>query len=119
MLSSILVDEDFAGASRRHVLKSALLSAVCAGLPAANVRQHKATVPGQHHDSGITPRGQHDRSGPLSKRMVSFMLAHEQFPVPELIRLGARRKAPDSISWLPAIISNPGKRTSGTPDRPG
>ena len=28
-------------------------------------------------------------SGALSKGMVAFMLAHEQFPVPELIRLGA------------------------------
>ena len=87
MLSSILVEEDFAGASRRHVLKSALLSAVCAGLPAANVTAAQGDSVGNTSTSAEAP-GTARRSGPLSKRMVSFMLAHEQFAVPELIRLG-------------------------------
>ena len=37
MLSSISVGEDFAGACRRRMLKSGLLTAVCAGLPAASM----------------------------------------------------------------------------------
>jgi TAT-translocated FGD2 family F420-dependent dehydrogenase len=92
MSSSKPFDEDFAGASRRHTLKSALLSAVCAGLPAAT----SAAAPGiggggisTEATSYRTP----ERSGRLSKSMVSFMLAHEQFPVPELIRLGAAAEA--------------------------
>jgi TAT-translocated FGD2 family F420-dependent dehydrogenase len=68
-------DEDFPGASRRHVLKSALLTAVCAGLPAGP----GMATPGSRASTGPTT---------LSKGMVSFMLAHEQFSVPELIRLG-------------------------------
>jgi F420-dependent hydroxymycolic acid dehydrogenase len=88
MLSSILVDEDFAGASRRRVLKSALLGAVCAGLPAANVTAAQGSAVGGTSTTAAAPVTA-SRSSPLSKRMVSFMLAHEQFPVPELIRLGA------------------------------
>jgi F420-dependent hydroxymycolic acid dehydrogenase len=83
MLSSNLVDEDFAGASRRHILKSALLTTVCAGLPAAAVSARSgATV-------GTAAARATSHSGSLSKGMVAFMLAHEQFPAPELIRLGA------------------------------
>src|ERR1700722_20127862 len=88
MLRSMGVDEGFAGASRRHVLKSALLSAVCAGLPAANVTAAQGGGAGAPHMPAAA-LGATSRSGALSKRMVSFMLAHEQFPVPELIRLGA------------------------------
>ena len=35
------------------------------------------------------PDGPAGAPGPLVKGMVAFMLAHEQFPAPELIRLGA------------------------------
>ncbi len=92
-----LPEEDFAGSSRRHVLKSAaLLTAVCAGLPAANAataagngassangRSSASDIPSAPGNSGAATG-----SGPLSKGMVSYMLAHEQFTVPELIRLG-------------------------------
>ncbi len=79
-------DEDFGGASRRHMLKSALLTAVYAGLPVANrAAAQGGNGPGVPNSA---PPGA-ARSGTLSKGMVSFMLAHEQFPVPELIRLGA------------------------------
>jgi F420-dependent hydroxymycolic acid dehydrogenase len=87
-----LIDEDFGGACRRHMLKSALLTAVCAGLPAASVRAASAgasqggSVGGTSTAAAARPKS---RSSPLSKGMVSFMLAHEQFSVPELIRLGA------------------------------
>jgi TAT-translocated FGD2 family F420-dependent dehydrogenase len=64
------------------MLKSALLTAVCAGLPAASATAQgaSATSPGSRAMS---------RPGSLTKGMVGFMLAHEQFPVPELLRLGA------------------------------
>ena len=88
MLSSTLVDEDFADASRRRMLKSALLTAACAGLPAAAVataRDGGAAAP----STAAAARPKTSHPGALSTGMVAFMLAHEQFPVPELIRLGA------------------------------
>jgi hypothetical protein len=88
VLSSISDGEDFAGARRRHMLKSALLTAVCAGLPAANVAAAQGRSTGTSTAAAAASRAT-SRSGPLSKGMVAFMLAHEQFPVPELIRLGA------------------------------
>jgi F420-dependent hydroxymycolic acid dehydrogenase len=88
MLNPNVADEDFAGASRRHILKSALLTAACAGLPAGNVAvaQSGSTSPNSTAAAGSRATSP---SGRLSKGMVSFMLAHEQFPVPELVRLGA------------------------------
>jgi TAT-translocated FGD2 family F420-dependent dehydrogenase len=65
---------------RRDMLKSAgaLLAASAAGLSNTGVT---ATRP--------KSSGSEQLSGALRKRMLGFMLAHEQFPVPELIRLGA------------------------------
>jgi F420-dependent hydroxymycolic acid dehydrogenase len=76
---------DFAGACRRHMLKSGLMMALGAGLPVGMASAQGAsgaasTTPASHATS---------RQGSLSKGMVAFMLAHEQFPVPELIGLGA------------------------------
>jgi F420-dependent hydroxymycolic acid dehydrogenase len=83
MSNSIKVEPLFAG--RRHMLRSGLLMAFGAGLPAAGI-----TSP---QDGGVaaTPAAPRGVTGPgaLSRGMVAFMLAHEQFPVPELIRLGA------------------------------
>jgi F420-dependent hydroxymycolic acid dehydrogenase len=87
MLSSIPVDESFGGASRRDMLKSALLTAVYAGLPAASVAAAQGGTAGG--TSAAAASRATSRSDRLSKGMLSFMLAHEQFPVPELIRLGA------------------------------
>ena len=87
MLSSIAADEEFAGADRRHMLKSALLTAFGAGLPAASV----ATAQGGVAEGSATAAAVSQatsRSGQLAKGMIAFMLAHEQFPVSELIRLG-------------------------------
>jgi TAT-translocated FGD2 family F420-dependent dehydrogenase len=62
------------------MLKSAgaLLAASAAGPSpeARNATRSKSTINDEH-------------SGVLHNRMLGFMLAHEQFPVPELIRLGA------------------------------
>jgi TAT-translocated FGD2 family F420-dependent dehydrogenase len=75
MSSSISIDEDFEGICRRRMLQSGLLMALGAGLPGAGTA-------GSGARSLASP-------GSLSKRMVAFMLAHEQFPAPELVRLGA------------------------------
>jgi TAT-translocated FGD2 family F420-dependent dehydrogenase len=88
MLSSNFIDEDFDGASRRHMLKSALMTAVYAGLPAASGAAAQEGSAGRASTRAAASRAA-SRSGGLSKGMISFMLAHEQFPVPELIRLGA------------------------------
>jgi TAT-translocated FGD2 family F420-dependent dehydrogenase len=62
------------------MLKSAgaLLAASAAGLSSTGM----AAAPVNHSSS-------EQRAGALRKGMLGFMLAHEQFPVPELIRLGA------------------------------
>jgi len=86
MLSSDPNAGDFAGAGRRHLLKSSLLTAVGAGLYATGMASAQNGSPGGA--SAAAPGG-HGARGVLSKGMISFMLAHEQFPVPELIRLGA------------------------------
>lgn len=77
---------DSAGVNRRGMLKSAgaLLAASAAGLATATVT--KAAPETQ--PAGAKSRGS-ERAASLHKGMVSFMLAHEQFPVPELVRLGA------------------------------
>jgi TAT-translocated FGD2 family F420-dependent dehydrogenase len=86
MVNPIAADEHFAGAGRREMLKSALLTAVCAGLPAANLAAAQGTAP----PGAMTamPAARAARSGALAKGMVAFTLSHEQFPVPELVRLG-------------------------------
>ena len=87
-MNSNPVDEEIAVTSRRDMLRSALLTAVCAGLPAASA----TAAQGGSGGSGARPAGAAPAAhgaGALTKGMVSFMLAHEQFPVPELVRLGA------------------------------
>lgn len=86
MLGSISLEEDFAGACRRRMLKSGLLMAVGAGLPAASMA---STQGGGGGSTASAVSGAVSAPRPLSKGMVAFMLAHEQFPAPELIRLGA------------------------------
>lgn len=80
------IDEDVAGVDRRGVLKSAgaLLAASAAGLATATTVRAAAET----QTAGVNRRGS-DQSASLHKGMMSFMLAHEQFPVPELVRLGA------------------------------
>ena len=85
MLSLRPGEEELIGASRRHMLKSGLLMALGAGLPAASMASQAGGGPSTAADT--TRAG--NSSGRLSRGMVAFMLAHEQFPVPELIRLGA------------------------------
>ena len=88
MFKQIPVEEDFAGSGRREMLKSALMTAVCAGLPAANLAAAQNTPPGGATMAMPASRAA-ARRGALTKGMVAFTLSHEQFPVPELVRLGA------------------------------
>jgi F420-dependent hydroxymycolic acid dehydrogenase len=85
MSSSMFSDDDFARGGRRRMLKSGLLMAVGAGLSVGQL----ASAQGVGGRAGTPLAASASGSGSLSKGMVSFMLAHEQFPVPELIRLGA------------------------------
>ena len=85
MSSSVFSDDDFARGGRRRMLKSGLLMAVGAGLSVGQL----ASAQGAGGRAAAPPATSAARSGSLSKGMVSFMLAHEQFPAPELIRLGA------------------------------
>jgi Luciferase-like monooxygenase len=81
----ITPDTGVARVGRRDMLKSAgvLLAASTTGLGAASAAsQGGATAaPG--------PAAANAPAAALHKGMVAFMLAHEQFPVPELVRLGA------------------------------
>ena len=83
MFSSIAGEEDFAGRCRRQMLQSGLLMAVGASLAAGRLASAQGAG---GRASATAPKG---GAVSLSKGMVSFMLAHEQFPVPELIRQGA------------------------------
>jgi F420-dependent hydroxymycolic acid dehydrogenase len=85
MSSSISGGEDFAGTYRRRMLKSGLVLAVGAGLPAGRL----ASAQGAGGRASAAPAASKNARVALSKGMVAFMLAHEQFPAPELIRLGA------------------------------
>jgi F420-dependent hydroxymycolic acid dehydrogenase len=84
-MTSIPADDDVAG--RRRVLTSGLLMALGAGLPIAD---HASAQTEAGRTAAAPPPSRPIGSpGSLTKGMVSFMLAHEQFPVPELVRLGA------------------------------
>ncbi len=85
MSSSTYSDDDFVGGRRRRVLKSGLLMAVGAGLSVGPL----APAQGVGARMGAPPVASPRHPGSLARGMISFMLAHEQFPAPELIRLGA------------------------------
>jgi TAT-translocated FGD2 family F420-dependent dehydrogenase len=86
MLGSFSDKMDFVGVCRRRMLKSGLLMALGPGISAATM----ASAPS---GGGVATAAVASPSttgpGSLSKGMVAFMLAHEQFAAPELIRLGA------------------------------
>jgi TAT-translocated FGD2 family F420-dependent dehydrogenase len=99
MSSAISVDDSLAGNRRRDMLKSALLLSVAAGLPTASV----ASTQRELGDAAAAKRSPPRATGSLPKGMISFMLAHEQFAVPELIRLGA---AAESVGFDVAATSD-------------
>jgi F420-dependent hydroxymycolic acid dehydrogenase len=72
--------QEIAGRCRRRMLKSGLMMAVGAGLPIGRLASSANPATSER------PRG---GGGSLSKGLIGFMLAHEQFPAPELVRLGA------------------------------
>ncbi len=70
----------FAGVERRRVLKSvgALIGASAMANPLSGLA---GSAPQSH--------SQKPRTEGLGKRLIGFMLPHEQFPVPQLVELGA------------------------------
>jgi F420-dependent hydroxymycolic acid dehydrogenase len=86
MLNSGSADEKFADAGRRRVLKSALLTAMGAGLPVAGMTAMSTTTVAEVSEGSAAV--QKPARSSLSKGTIGFMLAHEQFTVPELIQLG-------------------------------
>jgi TAT-translocated FGD2 family F420-dependent dehydrogenase len=81
MLTPYPPEESFTGSHRRELLKSALMTALYAGLPAVASAQGGA--------AGMSASPAAGPAGALKKNRVAFTLSHEQFAVPELIRLGA------------------------------
>ncbi|HEY6483339.1 MAG TPA: TIGR03557 family F420-dependent LLM class oxidoreductase [Steroidobacteraceae bacterium] len=81
----------FAGVRRRDMLKSTgvLLAASVAGMSGAGHAGAAAAAPRGAGEPAAGSRAARDASASLHKGMIAFMLAHEQFPAPELIRLGA------------------------------
>ena len=69
--------------TRRTLLKAAGLlvgtSALASAIPVMASNMSTQSIP-TSQAQGSTP--------PITKPMVGFMLAHEQFPVPELVELG-------------------------------
>ena len=79
--------DQFAGTAqyliqRRHLLKSAALFAA-----SASTFQAASSFASSSFEQPDTP------TTSFNKRMVGFMLAHEQFPVPELVELGVLAEA--------------------------
>jgi TAT-translocated FGD2 family F420-dependent dehydrogenase len=99
--SSSLPGESFAAVGRRDMLKSAgvLLAASSAGLSAVSQATQASTAqtstmgtphrPGASKVAAARDGSSREGSGTLRKGMIAYMLAHEQFPVSELLSLGA------------------------------
>jgi F420-dependent hydroxymycolic acid dehydrogenase len=95
-LNSTSKNEELTGIDRRRMLKSGLLMAVGGGLPSLGPAQ----TSGSGTSAATAASHSASRSGALSRGMISFTLSHEQFPVPELVRLGveAERAGFDLVS---------------------
>ena len=95
--SPLLTGESFAGLGRRHMLKSAdvLLAASSAGLSAVSQAAQTSTGSATRPTGGVSRTAAagdgatRERGSTLRQGMLSFMLAHEQFPASELIHLGS------------------------------
>jgi F420-dependent hydroxymycolic acid dehydrogenase len=73
-------------ATRRQALKSALCIAAVAGVSGSSVAA-------QNPPPALRPGPARERPGQLTKGMLAFTLSHEQFPAPQLVRLGAAAEA--------------------------
>ena len=69
--------------NRRHLLKWAGAAAAATNIVAGPVRAQPASSPPVHTAAQGQPA-----TGHLQKGMLGFMLAHEQFPVPQLLDIG-------------------------------
>ncbi len=110
-MASEISRETNLSADRRSLLKwtGALAGATGVGLVTAQAQ------PPRRPEATTGP----PEVGGLRKGMFSYMLAHEQFPIPELVRLVRWRPEQGSRSFPPAIICSHGRPTKGMPDRRG
>ena len=70
---------------RRKLLKFAAVMASASPLGMAAAQPAMPTTPGRPQ-----PNGQRQSSGGIGKGLIGYMLAHEQFPVHQLIELGSQ-----------------------------
>jgi F420-dependent hydroxymycolic acid dehydrogenase len=60
-----------------------------------------------------------DKAPPITNPMVGFMLAHEQFPVPELVKFGVAAEEAGFDLLATSDHLQPWQRTSATRDKLG
>ncbi len=111
----------FTPLGRRNLLRGTgmLVGASSAGLTmaAAQPSMPAARSGGAQSGAGTAARDTAlAHSGKLHKRMLGYMLGHEQFSVPDLVQPGRRwPRAPASTCWRPATTFSPGRRTRAMP----
>jgi len=95
---------------RRNVLRGAgiLAGATTIGADAA-VAQTSTPTPSRNPDNWVPIEGT------LRKGMIGFILAHEQFVVPELLKMGEHASRAGFRCLPRAIISNRGRQTKPIP----
>jgi len=79
-----LMNQNATGPDRRKVLQWSTMLAAASGAGLTAARAQQASGSGQPQE-GSPAQG----AGALRKGMIGFMLAEEQFPVPELVQLGS------------------------------
>ena len=77
------MSENVMAADRRSLLKWTSMAAGAMGLGIASAQAQTNNGPSSQPAAGRR------EAGGLRKGMLSYMLAHEQFPVPELVRMGS------------------------------
>ena len=100
--------------SRRQLLRSTTALVAAAGVGSSSAGAQPVRLANEP-----TANAARSQTALHRQKMVGYMLAHEQFPVPELVGLGAARRRPASASWQPATISSPGRPMRVTPVRHG
>jgi TAT-translocated FGD2 family F420-dependent dehydrogenase len=83
-LARAATDQNATAPDRRKVLQWSTVLAAASGVGLTAARAQQASGPAQPQEG---PPAQD--AGALRKGMIGFMLAHEQFPVPELVQLGS------------------------------
>jgi hypothetical protein len=112
---SPFVDEQLRLLGRRAWVKSAVLTAASTIALSSRARSEATNRTPPQSSSKQADKA----TSAFGNKMVGFMLAHEQFPVMQLIELGIAADELVLISWPPVTIFNHGKRTKDTAVRRG